>query len=213
MFRVEAAIIGETVETRLPTYTRGEIEIEGTFVVEQGSYLIKGPLSEIYQQKADKFDKLWAMLREYKPMRVQTYAPKADTRLVVKVDDAVFSFLSDHDDTRNEFRITPSYDPNGYQILKRGDYLVVTGNSFYRVSGLAFDTTYEMSVMSGGNKKKTPAKTAKWTRTGRKVTVQGSRGKPSTVKTVYRNTTTGEQRVRKMVARPDGSRRVSYVKF
>jgi hypothetical protein len=55
---------------------------------------------------------------------------------------------------------------------------------------------------------------AKWVRTARKVTVKGARGKPAAQKTVYRNSATGELRVRKLVARPpDGIRRASYVKF
>lgn len=59
------------------------------------------------------------------------------------------------------------------------------------------------------------ATTAKktWERTDRKVTVKGGRGKPCSKKTVYRCSKTGELRVRKMVARPDGTKRATYVKF
>jgi hypothetical protein len=35
----------------------------------------------------------------------------------------------------------------------------------------------------------------------------------SVKKTVYRNATTGELRVRKMVSKPDGRLRATYVKF
>ena len=55
--------------------------------------------------------------------------------------------------------------------------------------------------------------TPKWIKTARKATVSGGRGKPPVKKTVYRNSKTGEQRVRKMATRPDGSKRVAYVKF
>jgi hypothetical protein len=54
---------------------------------------------------------------------------------------------------------------------------------------------------------------AKWVSTGDKASVKAGRGKPASLKTVYRNTASGELRVRKMVARPDGNKRVSYVKF
>jgi mannose/fructose-specific phosphotransferase system component IIA len=54
---------------------------------------------------------------------------------------------------------------------------------------------------------KNPA--CKWIRTTRKVHVK----KSSDTRTVYRNMATGELRIRKMVARPDGTRRVSYIKF
>ena len=64
---------------------------------------------------------------------------------------------------------------------------------------------------AGGGVVKTHA--AKWTKTTRKVIVEGVRGKPDTKKTVYRNTTTGELRVCKMAARKDGTKRASYVKF
>ena len=64
-----------------------------------------------------------------------------------------------------------------------------------------------------GRASKPAATKAKWVRTARKATVKGGRGKPATQKTVYRNSTTGELRVRKLVARPDGTRRVSYIKF
>jgi hypothetical protein len=56
-------------------------------------------------------------------------------------------------------------------------------------------------------------KTTKWIKTDRKVTVKGGRGKPAAKKTVYRNAANGELRVCKMVARGDGSKRASYVKF
>jgi hypothetical protein len=59
------------------------------------------------------------------------------------------------------------------------------------------------AIKTGGGK----PNGAKWTRTSRKVDVK------HVTKTVYRNSKTGELRVRKLVARPDGSRRVSYVKF
>jgi hypothetical protein len=54
---------------------------------------------------------------------------------------------------------------------------------------------------NGGRKKQT------WISTKRTTTVK------SVKKTVYRNTTTGELRVRKMVSKPDGRLRATYVKF
>jgi hypothetical protein len=59
-------------------------------------------------------------------------------------------------------------------------------------------------------KAKKPA-SSKWVSTGRKATVVTNR-KP-TQRTVYRNSSTGELRVRKMVVRPDGTRKVTYVKM
>ena len=64
--------------------------------------------------------------------------------------------------------------------------------------------------VSGGSTKR---KTARWERTKRTANVKCGRGKPMTTKTVYRNTMTGELRVRKMVASKDGTKRASYVKF
>lgn len=63
------------------------------------------------------------------------------------------------------------------------------------------------------NKKKAGA--CKWVSTGKTVTISAPRNKGRAAKkTVYRNTSTGEFRVRKMVAsRSDGTKRVSYVKF
>ena len=58
----------------------------------------------------------------------------------------------------------------------------------------------------------TPA-APKWIKTARKATVSGGRGKPAVIKTVYRNSETGEHRVRKMATRRDGTQRVTYVKF
>jgi hypothetical protein len=88
------------------------------------------------------------------------------------------------------------------------------------------DVTFGMEAagMEGGghrkkkaaSKKKKPAakKTtaATWKRTARKVTIKKARG-PDVTKTVYRNSATGELRVRKLVSRSDGSKRVSYVSF
>ena len=56
--------------------------------------------------------------------------------------------------------------------------------------------------------------TTKWTRTTRKVKVTEGRGKNANTveKTVYKNSITGEQRVRKMVTR-NGERKATYVKF
>jgi hypothetical protein len=49
---------------------------------------------------------------------------------------------------------------------------------------------------------------AKWISTKRTAIVKGTKKK-----TVYRNSKTGELRVRKMVVRPDGTKRASYVKL
>jgi hypothetical protein len=54
---------------------------------------------------------------------------------------------------------------------------------------------------------------AKWVSTGRNVTIKATRTKPSSTKRVFRNSATGELRVRKMAVRPDGSRRATYVRF
>ena len=61
-------------------------------------------------------------------------------------------------------------------------------------------------------KKKASSSVATWKRTARKVTIKKARG-PDVTKTVYRNSATGELRVRKLVSRSDGSKRVSYVSF
>jgi hypothetical protein len=49
----------------------------------------------------------------------------------------------------------------------------------------------------------------KWVSTKRIVAT----GRAGTKKTVYRNSSTGDVRVRKLVSRPDGSKRYAYVKF
>ena len=64
----------------------------------------------------------------------------------------------------------------------------------------------------GGGSRKSST-TAKWVCTARKVSVKSGKGKPMTHKTVYRNSNTGELRVRKITVHPGGSRRISYVKF
>ncbi len=50
---------------------------------------------------------------------------------------------------------------------------------------------------------------AAWKATGRKVAVKGC-ARP---KVVYRNTVSGETRVRKVRVAPDGTRKTTYVKF
>jgi hypothetical protein len=62
----------------------------------------------------------------------------------------------------------------------------------------------------GGSNKRAKGK---WTRTTRKARVKIVGSSSFATKTVYRNTATGELRVRKMVARPDGTKRASYAKF
>lgn len=68
----------------------------------------------------------------------------------------------------------------------------------------------------GGGGRQTRRKTtaaAKWTRTGQKVTLT-RRGKPACTKTVYKDSKTGELRVRKCVtSAKDGSRKYIYVKW
>jgi hypothetical protein len=72
---------------------------------------------------------------------------------------------------------------------------------------------YATRTWGGGHAINTRATTSKWVSTGDKASVKDGRGKPASLKTVYRNTASGELRVRKMVARPGGNKRVSYVKF
>ena len=61
--------------------------------------------------------------------------------------------------------------------------------------------------------KKAKQASSKWVSTGRKATVVTKRKPLSTAqRTLYRNNSTGELRVRKMAARPDGTRKVTYVK-
>ena len=62
----------------------------------------------------------------------------------------------------------------------------------------------------GGSKVVAKSKPSKWVSTGRKVTL---RGKPPREKTVYRNTASGELRVRNVTTAVNGTRRYSYVKF
>jgi hypothetical protein len=63
--------------------------------------------------------------------------------------------------------------------------------------------------MKGGSHKKASKRVAKETWVNTHRTVQTKSGAK---KTLYRNSTTGELRVRKMTARRDGTRKVSYVK-
>ena len=86
------------------------------------------------------------------------------------------------------------------------DKLLLLEGEIYHVA--EHNTCY--STTRGGAALKKKTHTAKWVKTGRKVPVKGGRGLQ---RTVYRNATTGELRVRKMVARNDGIKRVSYVKF
>ena len=71
--------------------------------------------------------------------------------------------------------------------------------------------TWNNSPVVGG--KRRASNSVKWAKTGRKAMVKGGKGKPPTSKTVFRNSSTGELRVRKMVVRQDGTKRATYVKF
>ena len=62
-----------------------------------------------------------------------------------------------------------------------------------------------------GKLRATHAINGTWTTTGRKVHVKAPLG--SVNRSVYRNSKTGELRVRKRITRPDGTRVFSYVKF
>ena len=77
-------------------------------------------------------------------------------------------------------------------------------------TGLRAWVLQPLKASTGGSSKHTKRSSiaAKWVRTTRKVAVKGG-----SRKTIYRNGNTGEQRVRKMVAKPDGSKRATYVKF
>jgi hypothetical protein len=69
------------------------------------------------------------------------------------------------------------------------------------------------AAAGGARKSSSAAKSAaKWVRTARKVSVKNGTGKPVTLKTVYRNSKTGDLRVRK-ITRQGGTHRVSYIKF
>lgn len=72
--------------------------------------------------------------------------------------------------------------------------------------------TIQRSLSFGGGRRKHSKAT--WSRTTRKVKVTQGRGKDAKTveKTVYKNSKTGELRVRKMVTRK-GERKVTYVKF
>ena len=59
-------------------------------------------------------------------------------------------------------------------------------------------------------KKKRTISKAKWLATGRKVTI-AKRGKPPCKKTLYKNSVTGELRVRKCRTAKDGTRKYVYV--
>ena len=59
-----------------------------------------------------------------------------------------------------------------------------------------------------GGRKKVSARSHQWVTTGRKVAAAGGRQK-----VVFRNTLSGELRVRRLATRPDGSKHVTYVKF
>ncbi len=67
------------------------------------------------------------------------------------------------------------------------------------------------TVQEGGGCKNKP--TTQWVSTRRKVSIKGARGKPTCIRTLFRHSTTGEQRVRKVVAHVDGTRRVAYVRY
>jgi hypothetical protein len=60
----------------------------------------------------------------------------------------------------------------------------------------------------GGGRKGGSARSHQWVTTGRKVAAAGGRQK-----VVFRNTLSGELRVRRLATRPDGSKHVTYVKF
>ena len=71
-----------------------------------------------------------------------------------------------------------------------------------------------LAATTGGSAKKVAA--GKERTKGKVADTKGewvSTGRKAGNKTVYRNTLTGELRVRKMATRPDGSRHVKYVKF
>ena len=96
------------------------------------------------------------------------------------------------------------------QVMLKDDNPIIESlyEAFYRNNKTKVNASMLSQPFVGG------AKTApSWVRTARKVTINGKRGKPATKKTVYRNNNTGDVRVRKMVPRPDGTMRATYVKF
>ena len=120
--------------------------------------------------------------------------------------DITFTQVSEYNVSNGSRSINKYTTPGVDQLLMRVDNYDGTRQSTWRLEPLE---------STGGAKhiKKNVAAIkikikAKWVRTASKVAVKGG-----SLKTVYRNSNTGEQRVRKMVARPDGTKRATYVKF
>lgn len=176
--------------------------------VQPASYLIKGPLGEVYQHNCAKFEaRSGGTMWDVVDMISGLYTPKQDTRTVVEVTQEVLRTLN------HETMIHASY--GGTQAIALGDYLNVGDGEFYRIYGPAFDVTYERITNGGGkrnkqkksaNKKKAPPAVAKWVSQGRKVTT-----KKGDVRTLYRNSSTGELRVKRITERA-GKRVTVYVK-
>ena len=117
--------------------------------------------------------------------------------------------------TRSTGELYRVYNEDTYDILVNKTKWLIPSTIDVVIDGYnvtqATVTAYITPPMAVGGSTKN--KTSRWLPTQRKVSVKGARGKPATSKTVFRNSATGEFRVRKMVVRSDGSKRASYVKF
>lgn len=110
---------------------------------------------------------------------------------------------------RDENQTLARYDPfiSGFSIM--AEKLSALEKQIEKVK----ETNKYLNFQNGGKSQKKDLKCT-WTRTTRKVQVKSGRGKDATttIKTVYKNSKTGEHRVRKMVTR-DGKKNAIYVKF
>jgi len=205
--------------------------IDGKPVVEQAgvsvhhdfpeAVVVRGPLHEVYGQKNTD---MWETAEGGKcNLTSDTCYPVADKREMYKVDEALYNMLfpdrnrNQNQSTYPDFLIEPSW--GGTMKVMLNDMLCVKigeREDFYRLFGPAFEATYTAAnptaAAGGANKKKKPAKKASkkkptaWESLHRKVTT-----KSGEVRTLYKCSTTGEVRVKRMAMR-GGKRVASYVK-
>lgn len=112
--------------------------------------LVKGPLGEVYRQK-DIMGK-WSC-KSSRKTHITTCEPVDETRQVIEVTKEIMDICTK--ETRLDFfKIEASY--GGEMKVKLGDWLVVTGNDFYRVYSEAFKMTYIVLDGLNGGKMKQP---------------------------------------------------------
>ena len=109
-----------------------------------GSSLIKGPCGKIYQVSdyTTKYEKTGDP---------KIFTPKITSLKCIQVTNDIFNIMKISKkfiEKGSGLQIQTSY--GGLHLVKKGDYLMIDGDEFYRIKKVAFDLTYE-KITSGGS--------------------------------------------------------------